>query len=234
MARAALIMRKSMLDTLVYCYPFMRKAWEERRHPRTDNGRFTNGAEEGRAVQPKGANVKNVSSVDSIKKILAIASLEKKAVPMMAVEYSEEEYNRLFKMGANQFSELGRKDDGGRQSYIGAAYQTLTDPVIVIKEGDADVYIKSFIRKKGISTFISVEKDKEDGRFIVANHMRHKDEVIKKIKWADGVVYLKDSVGGSPARMDKRGYPHAKSSHTSTVSPDLGEKSRGPGGEKDD
>jgi len=152
--------------------------------------------------------------------------LEELAVPMMEVEYSIKEYNRLFpegtvrtplkivKMGKDQYAKLGRKDDGGRQSYIGAAYQTLTDPIVIIKEGDDDVYIKSFNNEKGFSTFLSVEKDKKDGRFIVTNYFRHKNEVFNKIKWADSIAYLKDD-RGNPARMDKEGVPHAKSSHTS-------------------
>jgi hypothetical protein len=167
-----------------------------------------------------------------------IAKLEEFAVPMMEVEYSREEYNRLFpegtvktplktvKMGTDQYAKLGRKDSGGRQSYIGAVYQTLTDPIIIIKEGDDDVYIKSFSNEKGFSTFISVEKDKEDGRFIVTNYFRHKSEVLRKIKWADSIAYLKDD-RGSPARMDKEGVPHAESSHTSKISPESTKKSTG-------
>ncbi|GHT70308.1 hypothetical protein FACS1894110_21620 [Spirochaetia bacterium] len=116
-------------------------------------------------------------------------------------------------MGTDQFAKLGRKDKGARQSYIGAAYQTLTDPIVVIKEGDDDIYIKSFISEDGISTFISVEKDKENGRFIVTNYKRRRKEVEKKIKKADSIVYLKDN-RGSPARMDKEGVPRAESFHT--------------------
>jgi hypothetical protein len=157
---------------------------------------------------------------------------------MMEVEYTKEEYNRLFrrgevktpikivKMGSDQFAKLARKDGGARQSYIGAAYQTLTDPVVVIKEGNDDVYIKSFKNEGGISTFMSVEKDKEDGRFVVTNYKRKRKEIENKIKKADGIIYLKDD-SGSPARMDKEGVPHAESSHTSTLSPDTNEKSSG-------
>jgi hypothetical protein len=140
----------------------------------------------------------------------AIARLDRYAVPMMEVEYSREAYNKLFKggyvktpintvkMGTDQFEKLGRKDSGGRRSYIGAAYQTLTDPVVILKEGTDDVYIKSFVTKSGISTFMSVEKDKADGRFVVTNYMRHKKEIIRKIKWADSIAYLKGN-RGSPA-----------------------------------
>jgi hypothetical protein len=132
-------------------------------------------------------------------------------------------------MGVDQFEKLGRKDGGERQSYIGAAYQTLTDPVVILKEGTDTVYIKSFTNENGISTFLSVEKDKEDGRFVVTNYKRHKKEVLKKIKRADGVIYLKDNVDGNPASMDKEGIPRVNDSHTSIVSADGLKKSMSAG-----
>jgi hypothetical protein len=94
----------------------------------------------------------------------------------------------------------------------------------MIKKGNDDVYIKSFTTKNGISTFMSVEKDKRDGRFIITNYRRHKNEIIRKIKWADGILYIKED-SGSPASMDKEGIPHADSSHTSSLSPDSPKKS---------
>jgi hypothetical protein len=158
-----------------------------------------------------------------------IENLDKMAVPMMSVAYSKDEYNRLFpkgtvetpigtvKMGVDQFAKLGRRDDGKRQSYIGAAFQTLTDPVVILQEDTDDIYIKSFINENGVSTFMSVEKDQADGRFVVTNYLRHKKEVIKKIKKVDSIVYIKDD-RGNPARMSKEGVPHADGSHTDTVS----------------
>ncbi|MDR1904383.1 MAG: hypothetical protein LBQ88_19130, partial [Treponema sp.] len=186
--------------------------------------------------EPSGGSGDDKGGISQEQQEEAKKKLEELAVPMMEVEYTHAEYNKLFrrgeiktpiktvKMGVDQFSKLGSRDGGNRKSYIGAAYQTLTDPVVVIKEGNDDVYIKSFIGENGISTFISVEKDKEDGRFVVTNYKRKKDEILKKIKKADGIVYLKDD-SGSPARMDKEGVPHASGSHTSTVSPESGEKS---------
>ena len=202
--------------------------------PKDEKGKGQEKTPEGK--KQAGARQGAVSGISPEQQKEAEKKLEDLAVPMMEVEYSNDEYNRLFpegtvktpiktvKMGADQFAKLGRKDNGGRQSYIGAAYQTLTDPVVIIKEGNDDVYIKSFAEKDGIATFISVEKDKDDGRFVVTSYKRKKSEVIKKIKRADSVAYLKDD-RGSPARMGKEGVPHADSSHTSTLSPDSGEKS---------
>jgi len=198
----------------------MQKSWREDLHPRNGRGRFAFAPDTG-LNPPIGSGVAKQEQI--------IARLEECAVPMLEVEYSREEYNRFFpegtaqtpiktvKMGTDQFAKLGHKDKGKRKSYIGAAYQTLTDPVVIIKEGNDDVYIKSFVNEKGISTFISVEKDKDDDRVIITNYFRRKKEVLKKIKWADSIAYLKDN-RGSPAYMDKEGVPHAESSHTSIIS----------------
>jgi hypothetical protein len=201
----------------------MRKTWTEGKHPRDERGRFSLASDTGLAA-PLGNNI-------SEEKQAAIwQRLESLTVPILKVEYSIAEYNKYFpegtvktpikivKMGSDQFAKLGRKDSGGRQSYIGAAYQTLTDPVAIIKEGNDDVYTKSFTNEKGFSTFMSVEKDKEDGRFVVTNYMRHKEEIAKKIKRADSIAFLKND-RGSPARMDKGGVPHAIDSHTPILSP---------------
>jgi hypothetical protein len=197
----------------------MRKAWTEAEHPRDGTGRFADGG-----------------GISAVKQFEIGKKLDTLAVPMLEVEYNIAEYNKYFpegtvktpiktvKMGKDQYAKLGRKDGGKRRSYIGAAYQTLTDPVVVIKEGNDDVYIKSFTNDNGYSTFMSVEKDEEDGRFIITNYMRHKEEIARKIKRADSIAYLKDD-RGSPARMDKEGVPHANSSHTSSISSESLKKS---------
>ena len=192
-----------------YYRAFLHKVWDENKHPRSDDGRFSEGGMDLNAQRTR-----------------IVESLDAMAAPMLEMEYTPENYNEYFKggyvktplgivkMGADQFAKLGRRE---RKSYIGAAYQTLTDPVVVIREGTDNIYIKSFINNDGVSTFVSVEKDKEDGRFVVTNYMRHKKEVEKKIKRADGIVYMKGDVDGSPARMGKGGVPHAEGSHTFIV-----------------
>jgi hypothetical protein len=158
--------------------------------------------------------------------------LDKFAVPMMEVEYSVENYNKLFpegkvktplgtvRMGRDQFAKLGRKDGGARKSYLGAAWQTLTDPVLVIGEGNDRVYIKSFSGEKGITSFVSVEKDKDGERVVVTNYRRDIREIARKIKnWADIPLYQKATEGGGPAGGTE-GEPLAISddNHLNTVS----------------
>jgi hypothetical protein len=211
-----------------------------------------NRPQEGKAVQPttgedgdsqvntpeKGAGDKDARKIiDPEQQAEVKKKLEDLAVPMMEVEYSKDEYNRLFpegtvktplktvKMGSDQFAKLGRKDSGDRQSYIGAAYQTLTDPIVIIKEGDEDVYIKSFTGKNGIKTFVSVEKNKDDERIIVTNYRRNEREILKKIKWADSIAYLKDNRGGPAGGNEGKPLADEGDNHLSTVSPESGEKS---------
>jgi hypothetical protein len=87
-------------------------------------------------------------------------------------EFTNEEYNRVFsrgtvitpigvvKIGRNQFSKLAKKDGGSRQGLIGAMYQTLLDPVVIIREREkerlADIFIKSFIVGEGKKESITV------------------------------------------------------------------------------
>jgi len=137
------------------------------------------------------------------------------AVPMDKREFSNEEYNRVFprgtvatpigevKIGQNQFSKLAEKDGGSRQGLIGAMRQTLSDPVVIIREREkdrlADVFIKSFAVGEGreesliVSVVVNIQKDK----VAISTYKRKRREVIEKIKKADGIVYIKDN-GGSP------------------------------------
>ena len=136
------------------------------------------------------------------------------AVPMDERVFSNEEYNRTFprgtvatpigevKIGQNQFSKLAEKDGGNRRRLIGAMRQTLSDPVVIIreKEGDrlADVFIKSFTAEEGKreSLIVSVVVDIKGGLVAISTYKRKYREVIGKIKKADGIVYIKDN-GGS-------------------------------------
>ncbi|GMO40740.1 MAG: hypothetical protein Ta2F_16740 [Termitinemataceae bacterium] len=113
--------------------------------------------------------------VENQEKLIA-EKFEKMAVPMDKVEYTPEEYRRLFprnevqtpigtfKMGKDFFDKLGRKDEGARKELLGASFQTLTDPLIIIRETKdgitSDVYIKSFNREheEGFSFVMAVSK----------------------------------------------------------------------------
>jgi hypothetical protein len=127
-------------------------------------------------------------------------------------EFSREEYIKNFprgivttpvgevKIGQNQFAKLAEKDGGTRRGLIGAMRQTLSDPVVIIREreGDriADVFIKSFTRQdKKASLILSVVVNIEGVKVAISTYKRKHREVTQKIKKADGIVYVKDNSG---------------------------------------
>jgi hypothetical protein len=152
--------------------------------------------------------------VESILKKLA--SL---AVPMDEREFTNEEYNKVFsrgtvitpigevKIGKNQFTKLAEKDGGSRRGLIGAMRQTLSDPVVIIREREenrmAEVFIKSFTVGEGKEEriIVSVVVNIQEAKIAISTYKRKRREVIKKIKKADGIVYIKDN-GGSLTNGD--------------------------------
>ena len=90
---------------------------------------------------------------------------------------------------------------------MGLIKPTLTDPVLVVEDDGADVYVKSFLNSKGkrILCFCSVCDNTDD--FILSNHEKRKKQIFDKIK-ADSVKYLK---GESHVDYGINGTTHAKS-----------------------
>ena len=143
-----------------------------------------------------------------------LVKLKSLAVPMDEREFTREEYNQVFprgtvvtpigevKIGKNQFSKLADKDGGNRQGLIGAMHQTLSDPVVIIREREedrlADVFIKSFIagENKKESLIVSVVVDIKGDKIAISTYKRKRREVSGKIKKADGIVFIKEN-GGS-------------------------------------
>ncbi|GHV93238.1 hypothetical protein AGMMS50268_37410 [Spirochaetia bacterium] len=161
------------------------------------------------------AEINGEREPSDLKKAGIVAKLETMAVPMDIREFSRNEYNRLFpmgtvqtpigevKIGANQFDKLSKKDNGSRQMLIGAMRQTLSDPIVIIKEQEdgreAHVYIKSFKKegKPGLDTVMTVVVDIDNKKIAISTYKRRKREVGKKIKMAVVIVYVKDE-GGDP------------------------------------
>jgi hypothetical protein len=146
-----------------------------------------------------------------------LANLASMAVPMDDREFSREGYNAMFprgtvvtpigevKLGQNQFEKLAEKDSGKRRPLIGAMYQTLSDPVVIIteKQGDrgAYVFIKSF-RGAGekVDTVMSIVVDLGGQKIAISTYKRKRREVVNKIKLAAGIVYIRDNSGGPTNR----------------------------------
>jgi hypothetical protein len=116
------------------------------------------------------------------------------AVPMEKVEYSRDEYNRLFPEGKiktpdgivqlskDQFTKLTRKN---RQHLLGAMRQTLSDPIIILSETQngrsAKLYIKSFKGDGNISFVMSVVIREGNNNVAISTGQRKKKQIEKKI-----------------------------------------------------
>ena len=132
--------------------------------------------------------------------------LESMAVPMDRREFTREEYNRLFpegkvktplgevKMGERQFDKLETK---GRQELLGAVYQTLTDPIVILPEmrdgKDSRLYIKTFKESSNDKreNVMAVVVEIEGKAVAISLGMRRNEQIETKIKKASIPLYLK-------------------------------------------
>jgi hypothetical protein len=140
------------------------------------------------------------------------------AEPMMEIEFTRKKYNELFPegkiktplgvviLGEHQFEKL---EENKRQEYLGAMYQVLSDPIVVLSEmrknekGEekAWIYIKSFEGKNDleIDNVISVVVNIHGQDVSISTGPRQSRQIEKKIKMASILLYLKDrKEGGGP------------------------------------
>ncbi|GHT21573.1 hypothetical protein FACS189419_02670 [Planctomycetales bacterium] len=125
---------------------------------------------------------------------------EQLAVPLIRIPFSTESFEELFgkehtidtpigriKIGANQFEKLQLKD---RQELLGAMKQTLTEPIVIIKEireeGLSNLFIKSFRNADGESFYfvMSVVINREGVMISVSTHRRKNKQIFQKIESA--------------------------------------------------
>ena len=87
-----------------------------------------------------------------------------------------------------QFEKLKNK---GREQYFGLIKPTLTDPLIILEDNNADIYVKTFIKPTGekIICFCSVCDNTSD--FVTSNHEKREKQILNKIK-AGAVKYIKN------------------------------------------
>lgn len=136
--------------------------------------------------------------------------LKGEAEKFMEIEYSRDEYNKLFprgcvqtpigevKLSPHQFERFGDKDNGKRKWLLGALYQTLTKPLIVIKDIDKKGrYSKLFIKvledgnsKKRI--MVSVVPTIDGFQIVVSSGLRKLKQIEGKIKLASSFYYKED------------------------------------------
>ena len=128
------------------------------------------------------------------------------AVPMKTVKFTRKNYDKLFpggildtplgevKMGEHQFEKLKAKN---REEYLGAVFQTLHDPVVIIeseKDGKkAKLYTKSFKDESDTEPdiVISVVVNIDNTLVSISTHRRGLHNTLNKIK-KDNLLYEKE------------------------------------------
>ena len=135
-------------------------------------------------------------------------SLAQKAEPLVEVDFSKANYDRLFpfgivqtplekvKLGENQFEKLDAKD---RKRFLLATFQTLATPDLVIdeeREGKhSHNYIKSFVFDEKTKTIQDVVVNINGENVSITAHPRDINNIVNKIKMPDQLVYAAAKVG---------------------------------------
>jgi len=156
----------------------------------------------------RGMGEKDLTELNFLKKRLKRKFVEMEE-PMKQIEFSRENYDNLFpnnyvstpigkiKIGEHQYEKLEAK---ALQEYLGAMYQTLTDPIAIINQiddrGKAKLFSKSFKHKpKKKDGVISVVADIDGENVSISTHPKHIKRVVDGIKNAADLVYEKPNSG---------------------------------------
>lgn len=135
-------------------------------------------------------------------------SLAQNAEPLVEVDFSKANYDRLFpraivqtpvetvKLGENQFEKLDARD---RKRFLLATFQTLATPDLVIdeeREGKhSHNYIKSFVFDEKTKTIQDVVVNINGENVSITAHPRDINNIVNKIKMPDQLVYAAARVG---------------------------------------
>lgn len=142
-----------------------------------------------------------------------IGILNNPTEPRLNVDYTRENYNKLFpegktetpigdvKLGAHQFERLDLKK---RTDCLGLLAQTLKHPTVIIDETDdqgrqTKVWIKSVIDENKNRYYIAVAPSIDGVDVVVSNGIREKKQIEEKIKKAS-IYYYKAEGGSQTAR----------------------------------
>lgn len=81
------------------------------------------------------------------------------------------------------FNDLDKVDERSRTKYFGLIKPTLTNPTLIVKHNERELFLKSFIdRKRGEIYFVAVAKD-ESGFFSLSSaHEKGQSSIFKKIR----------------------------------------------------
>lgn len=166
---------------------------------------------------------KDYSESEKIRNICS-ATLKETAQPLIEVPYSNKNYSNIFKsgyletpvesikMGEGQFVKLATPD---RNFTLGAVYETLTNPSIVLEEKRYDeeleqnkpyhLYAKSFIietsgNKKVVQSLIVAKDDKN---IVVGAYPRDISDFMSEMTMADEIIYVDKNVSRVASAFSK-------------------------------
>ncbi|MCQ2577550.1 MAG: hypothetical protein MJ176_03350 [Treponema sp.] len=185
------------------------------------------GYEKAKDIKDLGNNVKRTFTEETRNK--ALEKINNPTDKMLYVEYTRENYNKLFprgeivtpigkvKLSPHQFERLGEKDNGARKDYIGALFQTLSNPDVIIGKTDnreryGKIFLKAFIDNNGEKSYLALVPTIDGLNIVVSNSPRDTKDIVKEIKKADHYYYINESAlmtssvsGGSLMRNPDEG-----------------------------
>jgi len=161
---------------------------------------------------------------------------EEMAVPMEKYDFSKENYQKLFpngkvktplgevKLGEHQYQKLEAK---GRKEYLGAVFQTLSDPVVVVESErngkKVKLFSKSFKENEDTNIVVSVVVDINGEPVSISTHQRDMNNTLNIVK-KGSILYEKNATPTVDTRTFNPSSPEGRQP-TNKVSPKFGEKS---------
>ena len=158
-------------------------------------------------------------------------SLDKNVSPLVEVKLNRENWNKLFpegivetpigvvKLGENQFEKLQKSN---RNNLLGAMYETLSNPSIVLEKETLDektgefkpvnVYGKSFVHeytnhKRAVESVIIF---KYGENISIGTHNKNIKDFVKQIKTADQVIFADSEISRVASLILQNGGSHVR------------------------
>ncbi len=173
--------------------------------------KFADGKEEEKDSKKKGKSEKTeltTKQQENLEKINAI--LDRNVVPLPKMEFTKENFSKLFgngidspvehiKIGENQYQKL---IDKNRQELIAAMADVMKDPALIMKtDGNARIYAKTYEGENHKKTVVSVIVDKEKLHVSISTHVERNKQLAKKM---DSILFERnESVHGLTPHGDE-------------------------------
>ena len=144
----------------------------------------------------------------------AVDTLNNPTEKINYVDYTRENYNKLFprgkcktpigtiKMSDNQFERFATKDNGARIKFMGALQQCLQRPDVIIGKTDnkgrySKLYLKAFLDDNGKKAYLAVVPNIDNIDVVVSNSPRDTKDIAKEIKKAGLCYYIRPALASS-------------------------------------